>query len=103
MKESSERFSSPETTVMAIPSRILEQKPSRQMPKGIHNPETPLVYIDRYSPDHATNHDKQKLKCWQTTETQRGTNSTIRTPQSSTADAPHNNPHTTNTTNQHNR
>ena len=59
MKENSERFSSPETTVIAIPSRILEQKPSRQMPKGIHDPDTPLVFIDRYSPDHATNHDNK--------------------------------------------
>ena len=59
LKENSERFSSPETTVIAIPSRILDQKPSRQMPKGIHNPDTPLVYIDRYSPDHATNHENK--------------------------------------------
>ena len=59
MKENSERFSSPETTVIAIPSRILEQKPSRQMPKGIHDPDTPLVFIDRYSPDHATNQDNK--------------------------------------------
>ena len=29
------------------------------MPKGIHNPDTPLVYIDRYSPEHATNHDNK--------------------------------------------
>ena len=45
--------------MIAIPSRILEQKPSRQMPKGIHDPDTPLVFIDRYSPDHATNHDNK--------------------------------------------
>ena len=55
VKPSSQRFSQPESTVIAIPSRILEQKPSRQMPKGIHDETTPLVYIDRYSPDHASN------------------------------------------------
>ena len=48
------RFPTPDTAVIALPARVIDQKPARQMPAGIANPDLPLSYIMRYAPDHAT-------------------------------------------------
>jgi laminin alpha 3/5 len=61
------RFPIPDTSVIAIPSQILTKQPARKLPTGIHNTQTPLIYVTRspslanppltldprYNPDHA--------------------------------------------------